>query len=590
MKATFDNGDILLSGRYFEKSVYHVSNDCMSAVFDGLGAVPSVALGGKQAEDTEAYLVLTLNGCPWDVLSPKTVRMAGRKQTFETTDGGRTVAVTLFLDKHLPGYFLTAQFTSQSPADVLEIGICDRSHLFGTEDRDVVPYQIKPVSAAVSAPSRYVPENGMLSASLAPGGKVGFFMGFDVSPETARDAAEKYETYLADCDAEIRAVVFPEGLSETEKAMYRSAWFCAYENYKEAGDYRGFMAGHRYLYPMRTYYRDSYFTVLPLYPSHPELIRAQVLTLARGIGEDGNCPSAVRADYSAHWGNHFDSPSFLVMMAHDYVKYTGDRALLSEKLPGGRTLHETLTAALCTLRTHADDTGLLFKAGKYNKRDWADEVNREGYVTYDEILYARAHDCMAYLSDLVGDGKGDFYRAEAKKIKKAINDLLFDESLGYYVNCKSAESVQDNLSIDTVFAVLFGIAQGERARTLLEKMEKILEVRNHPEWDMPDFGTMCVYPFYKGHDSATNKSSQPFYYHNGANWPHLTSMYALAKRKHGMEWRGVLENFFTYGIGHGNYTPVEFYSAPRPDGSLLQAWCADAAFVLDEKLSDTFFG
>ena len=38
-----------------------------------------------------------------------------------------------------------------------------------------------------------------------------------------------------------------------------------------------------------------------------------------GINENGDCPSAVKSDYSEWWGNHYDSPSFLSMMLYDYV-------------------------------------------------------------------------------------------------------------------------------------------------------------------------------------------------------------------------------------------------------------------------------
>ena len=104
-----------------------------------------------------------------------------------------------------------------------------------------------------------------------------------------------------------------------------------------------------------------------------------------------------------------------------------------------------------------------------------------------------------------------------------------------------------------------------------------------------DFGVMCVYPFYSRVDGAKNKSSQPYYYHNGANWPYLCAMYAVAKRKYGMEYRYALESWFDYNVKRGNYTPVEFFSPPQKDGSLLQAWAGAVAFVMDEDLSLDFW-
>ena len=124
---------------------------------------------------------------------------------------------------------------------------------------------------------------------------------------------------------------------------------------------------------------------------------------------------------------------------------------------------------------------------------------------------------------------------------------------------------------------------------MLQNMERLLETRNNREQKAGDFGAMCVYPFYGRADGAYRKSSQPFYYHNGASWPYLSAMYAYAKRKYGMEYRYALESWFEYNVNRGNYTPVEFFSPPQKDGSLLQAWCGAVAFVMDEALSLDFW-
>ena len=126
---------------------------------------------------------------------------------------------------------------------------------------------------------------------------------------------------------EVDDVIIPASAqTEEEKALYLSALFCAIENYKECGELKGFVAGCNYLNPLRTYYRDSYWTVLPAYSYNISLVKQQVYTLARGIAEDGTCPSAVKTDLSAFWGAHYDSPSFFVMMVYDYVNHSGDKA------------------------------------------------------------------------------------------------------------------------------------------------------------------------------------------------------------------------------------------------------------------------
>ena len=106
----------------------------------------------------------------------------------------------------------------------------------------------------------------------------------------------------------------------------------------------------------------------------------------------------------------------------------------------------------------------------------------------------------------------------------------------------------------------------------------------------PDpYGAMCVYPFYSDLEATCRKSSQAYNYHNGGNWPYLTAMYAHAKRKFGMKYKYLLTGWFTYNLNNGNYTPIEYFSSYCEDGSLLQAWSGDTAFVLDEELSVNFW-
>ena len=100
---------------------------------------------------------------------------------------------------------------------------------------------------------------------------------------------------------------------------------------------------------------------------------------------------------------------------------------------------------------------------------------------------------------------------------------------------------------------------------------------------------MSVYPFYSNVYSASNRSAQPFHYHNGGNWPYFSAIYAYAKRKFGMEYKNALQSWFLYNVKKCNYTPIEYFSPLYDQGSLLQAWSGVAAFVLDDELSKNFF-
>ena len=65
-------------------------------------------------------------------------------------------------------------------------------------------------------------------------------------------------------------------------------------------------------------------------------------------------------------------------------------------------------------------------------------------------------------------------------------------------------------------------------------------------------------------------------------------MVAYAQATHGRDFTYALTSSFDWNIKRGNYTPIEYYSPIRPDGSLLQAWSSDAAFVYDWQNVDFF--
>ena len=174
------------------------------------------------------------------------------------------------------------------------------------------------------------------------------------------------------------------------------------------------------------------------------------------------------------------------------------------------------------------------------------------------------------------------------KCIKRSNEILFDDEKGYFVNFKDGDFVERNLSIDTVFAVIFKIADMERSSRVLDAMERLLETRNNQDIGA-DFGVACVYPPYERLTGASHRSARRFNYHNGANWPYLSAMYAYAKMLYGKEYKYALTSWFSYNCERGYYTPVEYYTPYYETGSCLQAWSGVCAFVFDQTGKKSFF-
>ncbi len=588
MKNSFLNGVIYCKGKLFEEVKYDVSNQILSTCFNGKGGIDYYALAdGAMVEEPIGYMNISYNGEIQDVLLDKTVSMIGRKQVIEICLKDAVLKIEQFVAEKRSGIYTCYTLLSDTENSVLEIGLTgrffakdtliDNKTLIGNDELFVADREF-----------RYAEENSAIYLKLDKNTPKIFTRAICCgAPKETESVLRDFDEIYSALEKEINSVIPPAYLGETEKALYCSAYWCSLENYKEKGDYKAFMAGCRYLSPMRSYYRDSYFTVLPMYKDHIDKVKNQIITLSFGIGEDGSCPSAVKSDFTDWWGDHYDSPSFLAMMLYDYVRFSGDTSFADVKI-GDYTVFEKTVKAIEHLSKYSDDTGLLYKAGKYNKRDWTDEVNRYGYVTYDEILYARALFGIAEICRLRNDDElYSRYLDRFHKVKNSINEILWNEEKGYYVNFTNDDYTEDNLSIDTVFAVIFGIADEDRSKRMLIEMERALETRNNGISE--DFGSMCVYPFYKKIDSAYNKSSQCFDYHNGANWPYLSAMYAYARRMYGMEYKHLLTVPFEYNIEKGNYTQIEYFSPYCKDGSLLQGWSGNAAFVLDEELSLGFW-
>lgn len=585
MDYTFKDGAIVLTGKAYEKAIYDTATSFSSVAFDGLGGVSKYYVYNDDdysGPDGICTLIM-LDGKKLDTYDDKTVTMIGRTQTINLTDGDTKVVIRMAVNKEINGVF--EEITIKSPAKDVELAIVYGD---GASKIDGYPYgtthKAEKFAMSCTIPGQMLSENDMFWAKTTMENEltVKVFYSYGKALEDSESVLTDFDKYMKAAFDEIAEIKIPAAAStEYLKAFYLSCYFCVYVNFKEIGDFGGFGAGCNYLNIVRTYFRDSYWTVLPMYRDHPELVRREITTLARGI-VDGSCPSAVKYDYSSHWGDHYDSPSFFINMIHDYIASTGDKTVLTATA-NGKTVYALALEVMNRFSKYADETGLIYKEGPYNMRDWADEVDRNGYVTYNEALYCHALFSLGEICTVMGDtALSEKYLAESERVKKAINEILWDEEKGYYINYKYGDFVEDNLSVDTITAVIYNICTKEQGRRILENMKAILETRNNHDQKAGDFGVMSVYPFYKGLNLARNKSAQEYFYHNGGNWPYLSAMYAYALKQYGMEYEYALTSWFEYNIKRGNYTPIEYFSPCRPDGSLLQAWSGDGAFVLDD--------
>lgn len=623
------NGEIAVSEKFHKKVCFDVANNLITAQFDGRGGISKYAVMNKFSVFSAFYPLYTINGRPLEYMCDKTVEMLGKKQITTFSENGADITLTQFLDTKTNCIFVENKVTAKD-SDVdfdltTNFGINFESYVQQLLANRLSAGNIcKIIGGLLKKKKRSITEtDGMTYIrgdvmgdfyidvafnckayghehergaynQFSFGGKVakGETKSFRyvLSAGTRDDftfcdvkaALKNFDNALCDCNAYASGLKCPAHIQgDFLNAYYKSLLNASLSNYKELGKFKGFLAGIVYQFPARTYYRDAYWTVLSVLPVRPDLVRNEIITLANGISKKGECPSAVKFNFKNYWGDHYDSPSFFVLMLYDYLVHTKDFTILNEKVKAGRVINSA-NLVLQRLMKETDESGLLVKGGEYNRRDWCDNVFRSTYVTYDEALYARALFAMSeiYKICLDDEAKSKEYADKYQKVVKSINDLLWDEEKGWFVNYKSSDFVEDNLSIDTVVIALFGLTDETRIKRMLQNMQDLLESKNNKEQGAGDFGTLSVYPFYKNTKDIVQKSSLPYYYHNGGDWPYLSCVYAYAKLMYGMDYMYPLTRWFEFNVEKGNYTPIEFFSPVHPDGSMLQAWSSTGAFVL----------
>lgn len=403
--------------------------------------------------------------------------------------------------------------------------------------------------------------------------------------------AQDYATWLASQHHEADPLL---------QSLYVSGLNAAMAMYKDfPGGFAGLLAGTDYAYPPRLYFRDSYWTAQALLPVRPDRVRTHLLSLARGVHRDGACPSGVfaphiiseqgiRAKNPLDWlPDHYDSPSYFVLLVSDYLRATGDHDLLSAHvpLPGekgpDRSVWQITQACLHALISRdRDGDGLLEKP--YAPNDWADNVYRSRWVTYDQALFSAALQNGAEIAAMLGEETlAAFYQRAGEKAFAGMVRELWDENQGAFINYRRDGFREGHFSIDTLVALFYDLPLDERKRRRMLAAARDLQTRVNPAQPYGDWGVMSCFPLYRQERDRFGKSARPYGYHNGADWPYWDGVYGwLLRREENEDWTYVLTRWWRYGLEKGWLAPIEYYSPPYPPGGRLQGWSSTPAAAL----------
>ena len=186
----------------------------------------------------------------------------------------------------------------------------------------------------------------------------------------------------------------------------------------------------------------------------PEVERRTLLALG------GRAPVTTHVntilDYSMLWllgmGEHFES--------------YGDRGFLAACWPG-------MAARMALLRSQREEHGFVAgRARDWTFIDWAD-FDREGPLCAEQMLYAACLEMMARLAPEAEERAA--YEAERRALLERIEALYWCPEKGAYID--SFVSGRKHITRHAnIFAILFGIADGDRQRTLARTVLKNDEI------------------------------------------------------------------------------------------------------------------
>jgi hypothetical protein len=277
------------------------------------------------------------------------------------------------------------------------------------------------------------------------------------------------------------------------------------------------------------------------------------------------------------WADHFDSPLYYCLLACEVAAWLPEAEVLALEVDGW-TVRERLLAILARYARLADATGLPVKP--HNDRDWADNVFRSGYVTYNLGLYYSALVGVAQLLAPSDPDTAQALQQRAQRVARATTQQLWLAEQGYFAECRTLDDrLEDHLAIDTLTALRYGLASERQTRSVLRAMRQLLETRHNPAQPYGDWGVMSVFPPYQL--PRRGKSAFAYRYHNGSDWPYWDGVYAealLKRRARG--WRYPLTRWWRYSLAQGWPAPVEYYAPPWGVGSRLNGWSSMPAAAM----------
>ncbi len=224
------------------------------------------------------------------------------------------------------------------------------------------------------------------------------------------------------------------------------------------------------------------------------------LSLTEIDNHGGNVPDIHTRNF-ALW----DYPAWRIVMVYNQYLYYNDLALV-------RRYYEELVLCLDWMLHRTGESGLIYQYPLFenvfyvesNTVEYTCSFDRLGEKPYLNALLYKSLLCMAQFATLLGDDRAADWQATAEKVKAAINDRLWDEEAGAYRDTYDTSYVPQE---GNALAVLYGIADGEKARRALAALQR----ENWSPWGSAILSTEKPdsTDFYAMHTRGGNRTISP---------------------------------------------------------------------------------
>lgn len=275
-----------------------------------------------------------------------------------------------------------------------------------------------------------------------------------------------------------------------------------------------------------TGFRDQLQDVTAFLQSRPDMVRRQILYSAARQYAEGDV---------MHWWHHpkfglrsriTDDKLFLPLVASEYASFTGDKEIFSEIIPyldspklsdneksrfenppyseRRGTLEEHCILAIKSALSYGKHGLLVMGSGDWN--DGMDEICAEGRgesVFNSMLAYLTIKKFLPYCHD-----KASELDRIAEELKSAVNTFAFETDRykrlysddGRWLGAKGCNTLELDLLVQS-FAVISGVAEGERAETVLDVCRSLIDEKAgiirllDPPSDKNDYlGYISAYP------------------------------------------------------------------------------------------------